>query len=814
MRATTPRADRSPFPLRGEAVLACLLALGAAAATGVLPGAAAVAHAQDQAADIDLPAQPLEAALHALSRQTGAAIAVDAALAAGKQAPALRGRYTPREALDRLLAGSGLVAVTQGGAFVLRPAPAPDAAEANTLQEVTVTAPAVRAGDLPEAYAGGQVARGGRVGMLGNQDVMDTPFNQSIYTSELIRNQQAVTVGDVLDNDPAVRRDAPPSGTYEFFNIRGFSVTTGDMMFNGLYGMLPYYSVVPVEFIERVEVLKGPSALLGGMSPNGAVGGAINIVPKRAADEPLTRLTLGVESRSLWRGHVDVGRRFGTDGEWGVRFNGSYKSGDSYVDGQSRKGDVGALALDYRGERLRVALDVFRLHNEVRGGESVVAYAGNGLPRAPDGHTNIVPGLYFPATTEGVLLSGELDINEHLTAFAKIGTRRYEQKGGQQISAVSDLDALGNGTLALWSWAQNHHSVTGEAGIRASFRTGPLKHALVISGSRLDSENRESRYLIRQSTNIYSPAAIAQWPAEPGNLVKTSDGTLSGLAIADTMSFAEDRVLLTLGIRRQTVKADSFNLTSGLLTASYDQHAWTPMAGIVFKARGNLSLYANAIEGLSQGTIVGSTYQNAGEVFPPYKTKQLEVGAKLETGGIVNTLSVFQIRKPSTTVDDSTTPLPTLRLNGEQRNRGIEWAIFGEVSPSVRLLGGVTYTQPELTRTQGGMQDGNHAAGAAPWTANLGAEWDLPGVPGLTLSGRALYTGAQYANNANTFKLSSWTRVDIGARYATKIGNRATVFRAGISNLFDRNYWLSTRSYGAFSLAAPRTFQVSATIDF
>jgi iron complex outermembrane receptor protein len=280
------------------------------------------------------------------------------------------------------------------------------------------------------------------------------------------------------------------------------------------------------------------------------------------------------------------------------------------------------------------------------------------------------------------------------------------------------------------------------------------------------------------------------------------------------MSLAEGRVLLTLGVRRQTVQADSFNLTSGLLTASYDRSAWTPMVGIVFKAKENLSLYANAIEGLSQGTIVGSTYQNAGEVFPPYKTKQLEIGAKLETGGIVNTLSVFQIKKPSTTVDDSTTPLPTLRLNGEQRNRGIEWAIFGEVSPSVRLLGGVTYTQPRLTRTQGGAQDGNHAAGAAPWAANLGAEWDLPGVPGLTLSGRALYTGAQYANNANTFRLPSWTRLDVGARYATRIGENPTVFRAGINNVFDRNYWLSTRSYGAFSLAAPRTFQISATMDF
>ncbi|WP_068635078.1 TonB-dependent receptor [Thauera butanivorans] len=560
----------------------------------------------------DIPAGPLEAALNRFGREAGITLGFSTGLTAGLRSPGLQGSHDLASGLAQLLQGTGLAAEARGdGSYTLYRLPA--AQGEVMLAPVAVTAQLARPGDLPEAYAGGQVARGGRVGMLGNQDMMDTPFNQSSYTSELIRNQQAVTVGDVLDNDPAVRRDAPPSGTYEFFNIRGFSVTTGDMTFNGLYGMLPYYSVVPVEFVERVEVLKGPSALLGGMSPNGAVGGGINIVPKRAADEPLTRFTLGVESRSLWRAHVDTGRRFGADGEWGIRFNGSYKSGDSYVDDQSRKGHVGALALDYRGERLRVAMDVFRLHNEVRGGESIVAYAGTGLPKAPDGSTNLIPGLYFPSTTEGVLLSGELDINEHLTAFAKIGTRRYVQKEGHQISAISNLDALGNGTLTLWSWNQDHRNVTGEAGIRTSFQTGPVKHALVISGSRLDSENRESRYRVSQSTNIYSPSAIAVWPQLPGVATKVSDSTLSGLAIADTMSLAEGRVLLTLGVRRQTVKADSFNSTSGLLTASYDKSAWTPMVGVVFKAKENLSFYANAIEGLSQGTIVGATYQNEGK---------------------------------------------------------------------------------------------------------------------------------------------------------------------------------------------------------
>src|SRR5690606_16640289 len=170
----------------------------------------------------------------------------------------------------------------------------------NVLPQVDVTAPATT--DLPPAYAGGQVARGGRLGMLGNVDVMDTPFNITNYTSQLIEDQQAETVLDVLKNDPSVRQTAPAGNPAEAsFRVRGFGLSTGSVTFDGLHGMAPTNGDLSTEFAERVEVLKGPSALLYGMSPSGAVGGAINLVPKRAGDAPLTRLTLGLESKTLWK---------------------------------------------------------------------------------------------------------------------------------------------------------------------------------------------------------------------------------------------------------------------------------------------------------------------------------------------------------------------------------------------------------------------------------------------------------------------------------------------------------------------------------
>ncbi|WP_244429925.1 TonB-dependent receptor plug domain-containing protein, partial [Bradyrhizobium liaoningense] len=146
---------------------------------------------------------------------------------------------------------------------------------------------------MPPTYAGGQVARGGQVGLLGNKDFMDTPFNITSYTAKKIEDQQAVTVADVVSNDPSVRFTGQAGGILDSFFIRGFPIgegNVGEIAFNGVYGVAPNYRVF-TDYVERIEIIKGPTALLYGMAPNSSVGGTINIVPKRAGDVDLTRVT-------------------------------------------------------------------------------------------------------------------------------------------------------------------------------------------------------------------------------------------------------------------------------------------------------------------------------------------------------------------------------------------------------------------------------------------------------------------------------------------------------------------------------------------
>jgi iron complex outermembrane recepter protein len=93
--------------------------------------------------------------------------------------------------------------------------------------------------ELPADYAGGQIARGGRIGLFGNLDIMDTPFNSTNYTAEFIRNNQASSVADVVLNDPGVRVARGFGNFQELYVVRGFPVYSDDVAYNGLYGLLP-----------------------------------------------------------------------------------------------------------------------------------------------------------------------------------------------------------------------------------------------------------------------------------------------------------------------------------------------------------------------------------------------------------------------------------------------------------------------------------------------------------------------------------------------------------------------------------------------
>ena len=147
------------------------------------------------------------------------------------------------------------------------------------------------------------------------------------------------------------------------------------------------------------------------------------------------------------------------------------------------------------------------------------------------------------------------------------------------------------------------------------------------------------------------------------------------------MSVWNNRIQFTVGVRRQQVEAETFNQVTGASTSRYDAGAWSPAYALVVKPLENVSVYANYIEGLQQGTIVSNAFQNEGQVFPPVKSVQQEVGVKVDWGRFTTTLSAYEIAQPAQ-ITIPNTPLPIFSIDGENENRGVELNTFGELAPA------------------------------------------------------------------------------------------------------------------------------------
>lgn len=700
-----------------------------------------------------------------------------------------------------------------------QPAPAP------TLETVTVEASAdASAEGLAKPFAGGQVAKGGRVGLLGQQDIMDTPFQLTSYTNTLIRDQQAKSIGEVLLNDPSVRGARGFGNFQELYVLRGLPMYSDDLAYNGLYGLLPRQYVAS-EFFERVEVLHGASAFLNGAAPGGSnLGGSINLMPKRAGNEPLNRVDLGVQSGGQASAAVDLSRRFGPDNSTGLRLNAVRRDGGTAIDGEDRSLTALGLGLDWRARDVRVSADVGYQKDKLKAARPSVTPGANFIPDVPDNKTNYAqPWTYSNAEDLFATARAEWDLNDQITAWAAGGVKRGKEDNSLTTPSMVNSSGLANTTR--FDTKREDDTATGEIGLRGRFVTGQVKHQVVASASwfRHEERNAWSYNFSPVPINIYNPvgsAPLANTTVSPNmnNPLRAAVDNLQSYALADTLSFLDERVLLTLGLRHQTIEQTSYSNATDLQTGSYKKSATTPVAGLVFKATPQVSLYGNYVEGLIKGEVAPATsgnlpVLNAGQVFSPYKAKQKEVGVKWQQGGLGATAALYTLDKPVTYVQNQ-----TFGEFGTQRYRGLELNVFGEPVKGLRVLGGMSFMDAKLKTTQGGLYEGNNAIGVPRRQLTLGGDWDVPGVQGLALNARVIHTSSQYANAANTLKVKSWTRTDLGVRYLMDIGNdRLLTLRARVDNVFDKQYWASVGGYPGSNYlvqSIPRTFAISASVDF
>lgn len=678
--------------------------------------------------------------------------------------------------------------------------------------------------ELAAPFEGGQVARGARAGLLGNLDFLDAPYSSVAYTAALAEAQQADSVGDVLQNDPTVRVAKGFGNFQEVYVLRGFPVYSDDITLNGAFGLLPR-QFVAAELLERVEVFRGANAFLNGAAPGGSgVGGSINLVPKRAPSGGVRRVTLGLQGEGEAYAAADLGQRFGADEAWGLRVNAVRRDGESAIEGQERRLSVLSLGTDYAGERVRFSADAGLQDQRLDAPRPQVTPLGN-VPRPPSPEVNFAqPWTYADERQAFGVLRAEFDLSDRVSAWLGAGARN-----GEEANVLANPSAAADGSTTAYRFDNARedavHSL--DAGLTAEAMTGTLRHRFVVSASAvsLDSKNAYafSSFFAPFAGDLYRPVAVVAPAATffvSGDLTaprRTEATDTRSFAVADAIDFRDGQITATLGLRHQRIDTRSYDYNTGALTGRYDDDAVTPSLGVLVRASERLSVYGNYAESLQPGQVApavsgGTPIRNAGEVLAPFRGEQVEVGVKFDGGAIAGTAALFRLSRPNAIVVGD-----RFTADGEQRSTGVELALFGAPRDGLRLLGGLTLLDAEQARTQGGANEGRTPVGVPELQANANIEWDVAAVEGLTFDARAVHTGPQPIDAANTVELEAWTRWDVGARYAFEAGRVPVTLRARVENLFDAAHWTSVGGFPGANyliLGTPRTVIVSASFDF
>ena len=733
------------------------------------------------------------------------------------------------------------------------------------LQEVNVRADAkrVKAARSYSIASDGDLRDRVNLGVLGKANAFTAPITVVNYDEQALNNTEARTLVDaVAKKDASVWQFGGESNTLTGLYFRGYQLDARQFSVNGLAGMYGTQGTASVQ-VGSAQLIKGASTAVNGMDPEGAVSGSVNIETKKAADEGNRKIGLGYFSNSRAQGTFDLGQRFGENKEFGVRANGKLRHGDTPRHGYSEDNKEFALNADYRGEKVRVALDSIYAKRKTNGGRARMQDIQNANGRlfdAPDGKTNLLPSWNWQNTVgQTNMLTFEWDAFDNAQITGGIGYNKARYYGtlisptvcgtggkSDQTATCSSANQYHTGTAKLTD--QYFRTLSMNLTARGEFETGPVTHnwstafdriirqRATIDGSKAGTNKAE----VKANENIEHQ--LASFTADYPNSWKNSANKdvnikVNSLALSDTLGFADNKYRLTLGGRFQAVE-----YTDKKKSQSGDAKRFSPMLMAAWVPQPDLVVYGNYMEDLEPADI---KTDDSGEttMAKPRVSRQFEVGVRKNWGNFVTTLNAFQIKRPGywrgQTTTDPKTKKTTLTYGdnsdfarykaqggaagdeqGMERNRGIEFNAYANLlNKTLRPTFGLMYLQSTVKNypnSRDMLVNGVQVANPRV-IAKAGVEWDTPFAKGLTLNGNVSYFGKSYQDTQKQYAFPSYTLVDVGARYKTKLGKNTLTVSSSVENLFNKNYWQVQRGQFDRSFAVvgmPRTYWLKAELDF
>lgn len=667
--------------------------------------------------------------------------------------------------------------------------------------------------ELPAVVVTGEQARSYKsdsvqVGTFRDMAPIDVPLTNNVVTREVIDAQAVTTIFGAVRNTAGVTRSQLSGSTYDNIAIRGILVENrGNYRLNG---SLPIINLidVPLENKERVEVLKGVSSLYYGLVPP---SGIVNLVTKRAGKDPVTSLALSGNHHGAATAHADIGRRFGSEGQFGARINLLQGREDIGINNFSGDRSLASAAFDFKATRaLSFKLDLEHYRKDVSEQAAIQPVTAGGrviLPPVPDNKQNLAGEWQkYDAQATNILFRTDYALSQNWGVMFEAGkaeTKRDRRFSQFEFGTTSNL-ATGSGNLRVFfNDGQEFENENYRGELYGRLPGSFLTHELSLGYTSNERDGLARAQGVRTTPqNYYRPGPVPVLTAPGPNASNPSSIEDKGWYVFDRMSFGEQWQAM-VGAR-----GGRYKIITPARTSENDEIS--PMASVMYKPRQDLSLYASYIEGREDSGQAPANRANGGEILEPGLSRQKEIGMKAEVAqGLLFQAAYFDIERASATVDGAN----RFVLNGTAEYKGLEFVATGELTRQLSLIGSALFMDAEQQNRNNASTFGKTPNNTPGRTGSLFAEYRLVAVPGLAVSGGAIYVGERPVDDPNTAYVGGYTTLSVGARYATRLLGNKTTLQAVLDNATDRDYW-STAGNGLIGVGAPRTLKVAARIDF
>jgi len=638
-------------------------------------------------------------------------------------------------------------------------------------------------------------------------DIRNIPQALTIISGAQIADQQLRSVADLLNFVPGASYGSG-EGNRDQIVLRGNS-STADFFIDGVRDDVQYFR----DFynIDRIEVLKGPNAMIFG---RGGGGGIVNRVMKKPSLNSARSATASGDGWGGFRLAGDVEQPFGNG--FGLRLNGVYEDSDSFRHhvGLKRYG-INPTAALLVGPDTRVDLSYEYFHDRRTADRGVVADGDEPIR----GHTRTFfgdpDGSYAKANVNLATLSLEHRFNDGLTLRNRTMLGDYD-KFYQNIYGNGFNSATGLVALAAYNNRNDRKNLFSQTDLVWESRLAGIDQTLLV-GFEVGRE---------KSRNFRNTGSFPD-----GNLVPVSDPTVDANVIfAPIASDANNRVKANVAaiyaqdqIRPTSwleivagLRFDSFRIAVDDLrptspgTFSRRDKLWSPRLGLILKPTGDLSIYGSFSRSyLPQSGDQFSGLTNITEGLKPERFDNIEIGAKWEVfDGLLATAAVYRLDRTNTRASDPADPSRTV-LTGAQRSRGIELGLERSITSRWLISGGYALQKAEITKTTAAAPAGRQVPLVPRHSFSLWNRYDFTKSIGAGIG--VIARSKSYATISNAVKLPGYARVDAALYYQLPNGLEAQI---NFENLLGTHYFPTANADNNIAPGAPRTVKASVGYRF